>query len=189
MTQEEFLKRIRTSAPRDLAKEFLRSESAHAFADEATYGVFRDRVRLSISSTEFVAVVGSGNWRFSLNPKKGFREFGDHSDVDVAVVSFVQFCELWEEMRKNEGRGYFALSLEDRESLRRNAENVYSGFINPFWIPNRSPKLTFQYLKVLNSLSGPSVRSLKVKMLFFKNFDEAVQYYTRGFRLARKAIL
>ena len=78
MNQEEFFERIRSSPPDVLAREFLHAESAHIFADQATYKTFRDRIRVLISPIEFVAVVGSGNWRYSLKPKKGFREFGDH---------------------------------------------------------------------------------------------------------------
>lgn len=188
MTQGEFFNRIRSSAPEILAREFLYSDSAHVFTDHAAYSAFKDRVSALVSPAEFVAVVGSGNWKFSLNPRKGFREFGDHSDVDVAVVSSAKFSELWEEMRRNEKQNYYLLSLDDRESLRRNAVKVYSGFISPNWIPRRRAALIFDYKRMLNSLSDLSVRSLKVKMMFFKNFDETIDYYTRGFRIARKAI-
>jgi hypothetical protein len=121
-----------------------------------------------------------------LNPDKNFREFGEHSDVDVAIVSSAQFHLLWEEMRLNHRRYYYALSEAQKLSLRRNSENVYGGFISPNWIPKRSLIQTYKYKQLLNTLSDKEVRFSKVKMLFFKNTDEAIDYYARGFRAARR---
>jgi hypothetical protein len=188
MEQEEFFDRIRSSSPDALAREYLSAESAHIFTDEPTYQIFQDRICELVQSVESVAVVGSGNWRYSLNPCKSFREFGKHSDVDVAVVSSFQFKAIWGEMRQNEKKHYYTLSADSRERLRRNTENVYSGFISPDWIPNRSPGRMLEYKQILNTLSDRAVGFLKVKMMFFKNFDEAIDYYTRGFRAARRAL-
>lgn len=188
MTHEEFFERIRSLSAGALAREFLNAETAHIFADQATYKGFRQKVGTLFSATEYVAVVGSGNWRFSLNPDKNFREFGEHSDVDVAIVSAVQFHNLWGEMRQNHRQHYYALSFGNKAWLRRSSENVYAGFISPDWIPNRSAKRIYEYKQMLNTLSDQAVRFLKVKMMFFKNIDEAVDYYARGIRTARRAI-
>lgn len=158
------------------------------FSGRAAYNVFRERVQTSVQGAEFVAIVGSGNWRYSLNPDKNFREFGDGSDIDVAVISATQFNRLWEEMRQNHRRHFYALPHDDRVRLRRSSENVYSGFISPEWIPRGDASLRHSYKRALNALSDDSVRFLKVKMMFFKNTDEAVDYYARGFRLARSKI-
>jgi hypothetical protein len=188
MNRQEFFERIRSSTPKVLAEEFLAAETAHAFPDPSTYKTFRDKIGGLVSAIESVAVVGSGNWRYSLNPEKAFREFGAHSDVDVAIVSSIQFRELWDEMRRNHRRHYYALSFEDRTRLRRNSENVYAGFISPGWIPNRNSKRTYEHKRTLNALSDKAVEFRKVRMMFFKNFDEAVDYYARGFGAARRTI-
>jgi hypothetical protein len=39
---------------------------------------------------------------------------------------------------------------------------------------------------MLDSLSDKTVRFLKVKLMFFKNEVEAVDYYARGFQIAKK---
>jgi hypothetical protein len=188
MTQEEFFGRIRSSPPDILAGEFFCADSAHIFPDQVAYNAFRERISSLISSIESVSVVGSGNWRYSLNPEKGFREFGEHSDVDVAIISSTQFRELWEEMRQSHRKHFYALSYSSKQWLRRNSENVYSGFISPDWIPNRSARRAFEYKQMLNLLSDHAVRFLKVKMMFFKNFEEMVDYYARGFRAARRTL-
>lgn len=188
MTQQEFFEQVRSESPNALAREYLNSQAPHIFSNQASYEVFRARAGTLLKEVVSVAVVGSGNWRYSLNPEKAFREFGDHSDVDVAVISPIHFHKLWEEMRRNHRQHYYALSHFGKERLRRNSQNVYSGFISPEWIPNRDPLLQYRYKQVLNNLSDSSVRFLKVKMLFFKNFDEAVDYYARGFWIAKRTI-
>lgn len=188
MLQEEFFELIRSSVPDTLADSFLRADTVHLFSGRPAYDSFRVRVGRILTNAELIAVVGSGNWQYSLNPDKAFREFGKHSDVDVAVISERYFHNLWEEMRGNHREHFYALSYEARKRLRRDSENVYAGFISPEWIPNRDPYRAFEYRRLLNILSDQRVLFLKVKMMFFKNMDEAIDYYARGFRAARKAI-
>ena len=138
-----------------------------------------------VASVQHVAVMGSGNWRYSLNPDKGFREFCKTSDVDVAIVSSELFTELWEEMRMHHRKHFYALSFNEKKRLRRSGENVYCGFISPTWIPNRDRQKSYEYQRMLNSLSDKAVQFLKVKMMFFKNEVEAVDYYARGFQIAK----
>lgn len=184
MTRDEFLTLIKSEPADTLARQFLDADKAHIFNGTALYEAFQNRIRQHFEEAESVAVVGSGNWRFSLNPEKSFREFGKHSDVDVAVVSLVDFNKFWHEMRNGHRRHYYGLPYEQKLRLRRNSENVYAGFISPEWIPNRSAQQTFQYKRILNALSDESVHFLRVKLLFFRNMDEAVDYYARGFRIA-----
>jgi hypothetical protein len=91
-------------------------------------------------------------------------------------------------MRRNHRRHFYALPEDDRDRLRRNSENVYAGFISPEWIPRRAASLRHEFKRTLSALSDDCVHFLKVKMMFFKNIDEAVDYYARGFRRARKTI-
>jgi len=188
MSLEAFQSRIKDSIPRNLAEEFLLADRVHIFQDEQSYSCFRGSVSGLFDGCDHIAVVGSGNWRFSLNPNKGFREFGSHSDVDVAVISTNQFTVLWEEMRSRHRLHFYRLPESRRDQLRRDSENVYAGFISPMWIPNRDAVADYEFRRKLNRLSDVTVNYLRVKMLFFKNLTEAVDYYSRGFSLARRAL-
>jgi hypothetical protein len=185
MTKDEFFQQVRDVAPEELAREFLNAGTVRVFPDEAAYQDFRDRIQGFVNEAEFVAVVGSGNWRFSLNPEKDFREFGEHSDVDVAIVSQARFNSLWEEMRERHRKRFYRLSQDQRTRLRRNSENVYAGFISPSWIPDRSAQRRYEHKALLNELSDASVGYLSVKLMFFKNLLEAIDYYRRGFIIAK----
>lgn len=188
MTKEEFISQIGGTDPAELAREFLMAETVCLFTNASMYAAFKAKVAMMIASIEHIAVVGSGNWRYSLNPDKNFREFGNHSDVDVAIISRERFTEYWEEMRMQHREHFYALRYEDRQRLRRSGENVYSGFISPTWIPNRDRGKNYEYKRMLNALSDKAVRFLQVKMLFFKNEVEAVDYYARGFQKAKEGI-
>ena len=188
MTKEEFFQRIESSTPQTLAREFLYTDTVRVFEDRSEYDKFRSRIGELISHVEFSAIVGSGNWTYSLNPEKNFREFGEHSDIDVAIISPVRFHAFWEKMRENHRRYFYGLGFDDRKRLRRNSENVYAGFVSPAWIPRQTPPERLEQKKLLNTLSNAAVGYLAVKTLFFKNPEEAVDYYSRGFALARRSI-
>ncbi|HEX4008188.1 MAG TPA: hypothetical protein VHX60_18585 [Acidobacteriaceae bacterium] len=188
MSIEAFLDQIRGSSTDDLAQRFLVADSVCVFPDDREYITFRTKVSGLLREVERVSIVGSANWRYSLNPGKKFQEFGDHSDIDVAIISTALFHRLWEEMRLHHRRHFYTLSLAERQQLRRSGENVYSGFISPKWIPNRDRARDYEYRRLLNALSDKSVRFLKVGMLFFKNETEAIDYYARGFRDAKKGL-
>ena len=48
-----------------------------------------------------ISIVGSAHIGLSINPSKGFREFDEQSDVDVAVVSQHHFILAWRFLRAN----------------------------------------------------------------------------------------
>jgi hypothetical protein len=191
MTCDEFKELIRTSSPSTLAGDFLVAAETAVFGDLHEYASFKDRVTVSLGKVEFVAIVGSGNWRYSLNPDKNFRSFSRQSDIDVAVVSSDRFHSIWEDMRRMHRQHYYGLSQQERERLKRNGENVYSGFISPLWVPDRTVRRPqhFQHKRLLNMLSDASVGHRDVKMLFFKSTEEAVDYYARGFVIAKRKLL
>jgi hypothetical protein len=181
MPRRLFIEKIRNSNPTELAEEYLWATDVRVFATEEKYVAFKSEVASRLTGVEQVSIVGTANWRFSLNPKKDFKEFDRTSDVDVAVISSSQFHLTWNEMRKFHRDRWYQLPLEARETLRRNGENVYSGFASPMWIPDIGCPLKFEHKRLLNKLSNKEVGYRPVKMLFFKNEAEAIDYYKRGF--------
>ena len=188
MDLESFCGLLRANSPDDLAKRFLLATSVAAFATSLDYQGFQERVRERIHSVDWVAIVGSGNWHFSLNPDKLFRPFGIYSDIDVAIVSSDRYNALWDEMRVLHRTRFYRLSFEEKKRLRRNGENVYSGFISPMWIPDRSPAAVLDHKRFLNALSDASVAYRAVNVMFFKNLVEAIDYYRRGFIIAKRRL-
>lgn len=185
MTLEDFLALIRSANPIDLAAESLHRDFVHAIPDEFMYKSFLDEVRVDYPLSERIAIMGSGNWKFSLNPKKNFSEFHNKSDIDIVIICRASFEQTWEELRKYHRQNFYLLPYESRSELKRNGENIYSGFVSPKWIPGKS---IANFICALNSnkYSNEIIGYRSVNMMYFKNSDEALDYYVRGFRLAQQ---
>jgi hypothetical protein len=185
MNREEFIAEILERQPELLAETYLAADTVTAFPNADDYASFKARVQRHVNGVESLSIVGTGNWRFSLNPYKSLKEFDEASDIDIAVISQEQFSQTWEELRRVERSRWYTFSKEIQDRLRRNAEDVYSGFITPAWIPGHQNELLYRFKTILNQLRDESVKFKPVKMLFFKNKVEAIDYYKRGFRLAK----
>ena len=188
MNREEFIAEILERQPELLAETYLSADTVTAFPNADDYARFKARVQGRVRGAESVSIVGSGNWRFSLNPYKSLKEFDEASDIDIAVVSQEQFNQTWDELRRVERLRWYTFSYDMKEKLRRNAWDVYAGFITPAWIPGHQSKLLYQFKVTLNQLQDESVNFKPIKMLFFKNQIEAIDYYKRGFRIAQRKV-
>ncbi len=190
MEINEFKDLIKDNEPLELAKQFLYQDSVFAISSKNEYERFLDEIRVDYSDNEHISIVGSGNWKYSLNPEKGlFREFNRRSDVDIVIISRNYFDSLWERLRDFHRNRYYSLSFHAKEKLKRNGQNVYSGFITPKWIPNPTSPLRLEYEININKYSNKSIGYRSVNMMFFKNEEEVLDYYVRGFRIAKRRII
>lgn len=174
--------------PQDIVEEFLYREFVHAIPVKDDYETYLGEVEADYPNAELIAVMGSGNWCFSLNPDKNFRRFSEQSDIDLVIICEKKFHETWEELRKYHRNNYYLLDKYKKSKLKRNGENVYSGFISPRWIFDKASSVRFDYEIRTNKYSNKIVGYRKVNMMYFKNTTEAIDYYARGFRLARGRI-
>ena len=188
MEKQEFLSDVCKRPARELANFYFASQECAAFDSAEHYRWFTRLVQQEVGGNPEVAVVGTGNWKYSLNPNKGFKTFDDKSDIDVAVVSPELFHVTWDELRQVHRKTWYAINKTAKESLLRNGENVYCGFVSPKWIPGPTNGFRYEHLSMLNRLSNQSPGKREVKMIFFKNSSEAIDYYRRGFQLAKWSI-
>lgn len=185
---DEFKRMLQQSEPIELAREFVLADVVHALPTEDEYKAFREKVRMLLPATEFTSIVGSGNWRYSLNPDKLLNEYHQKSDIDVAVVSAQLYQEIWDEMRRLHRDKWYTLDYNSRTRLTRNGQNVYAGFACPIWLPQIGHPFVYSFKSILSKLSGPEVGYREVKMLYFKNETEMIDYYRRGFTDAKRGL-
>ncbi len=188
MEKSRFLSNISTRSARDLATFYLANQECEAFDNAEHYQWFTGLVQNEVGGSPQVAVVGTGNWKYSLNPNKGFKLFDDKSDIDVAVISLEMFHLTWDALRRVHRDTWYALGKNAKEALLRNGENVYCGFVSPKWIPGPTNSFRYKHLSMLNRLSNKSPGGREVKMMFFKSKIEAIDYYRRGFERAKWSI-
>jgi hypothetical protein len=145
MTLEEFLALVKSINPIEIAEECLYRNFVHAIPDESAYKSFLSGVKADYPLSDHIAVMGSGNWKFSLNPFKQFSEYHIKSDIDIAIICRASFEQVWEELRTYHRKNFYSLSKYSKTELKRHGEDVYSGFISPKSIPGKS-SLKHKYL-------------------------------------------
>lgn len=181
----QFAKDINSADPKELIARWINVEKPHAFPSAEIYDGFRGKIGEDWPESEKIAVAGSGNWRYSLNPTKEFREFHGGSDIDVVVISREYFERTWQELRAIHRQLWAQWGRSKREEVLRTGQNVYCGFVSPKHIPLVSSPYRFDFLKKCNSYSTGLVGHREVNLMFFKSVDDTIDYYLRGVRLAK----
>lgn len=188
MSIDNFKKILSSLEPEEIVEECLYRNYVHAIPKKNEYKEYINLILSDYKNAEHVAIMGSGNWCYSLNPDKNLRPFGDDSDIDIAIICSDSFNATWVEMRSYHRNNYYQLSHHQKTKIKRNGENVYSGFITPKWISNKASPTRFRYEVNSNKYSNKSVDYKPVNMMYFKNKIEVIDYYVRGFRLAKGAL-
>lgn len=82
-----------------------------------------------------VLIVGSAKLGFSIAPNKRYREFGDSSDIDIAIVSSSLFEKIWlQALESKESNGYF-WDVQEKKSFQ---DYFFRGWIRPDKLPQAS---------------------------------------------------
>ncbi|WP_460164372.1 hypothetical protein [Pseudomonas sp. S2_F03] len=128
MDAKEFKSFIRSQSPQTIAEKLILKTSIHAINSEETYKAYKDLIMADHQNAYRIAVVGSANWKFSLNPRKNLSEFHEKSDIDIAIICAESYLQTWDELRSYHRNSYYSLDLVGQQALRRHGEDVYSGF-------------------------------------------------------------
>lgn len=172
---------LEKGVPEEVCGMLLNKDTVTACMDQHVYSEYKAHIQEVLGGDiDAVFIAGSGNWGFSLNPKKQYRTFCDASDIDLCIVSRALFDEIWSEIRIFHRKNFYRISHSSRNALRRNGENVYSGFVSPLWIEDKSHRMRNDFELKLNAASSRHVGFKSVNAFVFKNYDEAVDYYKRG---------
>ncbi|WP_460115762.1 hypothetical protein [Pseudomonas sp. H2_D02] len=186
MDAKEFKRFIGSQSPKIIAEELILKTSIHAISCEANYKAYKDLILADHKNAYCIAIVGSANWKFSLNPRKNLSEFHQKSDIDVAIICAESYLQTWDELRSHHRNSYYSLDMEGRLALRRHGEDVYSGFVSPKWVPSLKSEVRQRYEKLTNKYSNNTVGFKAVNMMYFRNMEETIDYYVRGIRAVKK---
>jgi hypothetical protein len=188
-TREEFFEAIRSQTTEDLLSDWiLGGRLPHAFSSEVELAKFFEVIRADWMETEYLAVAGTSGWRYSLNPQKDFSEYSQNSDIDVINISESHFHQTWDCLRNYHRKVWYAVDHYQRQKLLRNGQNIYSGFASPKWIPNKGDEFRFVFESRLETYSIKAIGYRTVNMMFFRNTQEATDYYRRGIEIAKSRV-
>lgn len=137
-----------------------------------------------------VLLVGSAAFGMSLSPAKEFREFGPHSDVDVAVVSPRHFDVAWFELRDMRSNRWQSLpSHFKRELLNYTPNYVFFGSIATDKVLGR---LSFgkQWTVALNDMASVSpTLDRRINVRVYRDPEALRTYQLLGLKKAKEALL
>ena len=103
LTVDSFKAKVLELGPAEFNAKYLFDTKVWYFdegPDRNDFGNYDD-FRLMVSklfrvNNNEIAIFGSAKYGFSCSPEKGFKEFNEESDIDVAVISSALFRSTWQ---------------------------------------------------------------------------------------------
>lgn len=185
---ETFKEEIQQTEPNALIERWLYDGTPCVFYSSNNLSKFTAKIENDYPEALSVLIAGTSNWQYSLNPDKGFSEFHEHSDIDVVLISPVDFEKTWVALRTLHRKRWYAWGSKTKKKVMRTGQNVYCGFVSPKHIPDKSSDYRFEFLQRCNSYSTSLVGHRDVNIMFFKCKDDVFDYYIRGVRIARSKV-
>lgn len=135
--------------------------------------------KLDVDPREII-LAGSGALGFSLNPKKSFRPYGDHSDIDVGVISRHHFDVAWWTIRRYNPLLGSHSAPQKKAFKQHRSRYVFDGSIATDQI---LPLLPFgpEWKKALDEMSDYEHTSKReVKLRIYRDFESLRSYQMSG---------
>jgi hypothetical protein len=190
-TTEDIREALRRHSASDFASTYLLEPIPHVFsADMEGYVEWKGTLGRALDvDPRAIAIVGSASSGFSLRPGAGLRAFGEHSDIDVAVVSQHHFELGWRALRELSPLRRAKLTELERNALDDHRQRlVYWGTIaadklltllpfSPTWVPG---------LSRMGGVQPTAGRSIKARI--YRDFDALRSYQMQSIMLAQRGL-
>lgn len=189
--KEEFLYDLIDLPISFLASKWILERTPFAFSEDSeSYlkwkEILSNKIQVDSSAIVFTGSSGCG---FSLNPYKGFKEFNDESDIDIALISDHHFDIAWHSLR-NLGSKYYLLTPKQRTSVDDHVNRlIYYGTIATDKI---LPILPFgkEWTFALNQMSKEKpVDGRIINIRIYKDFKSLRDYQTNNLEKLRQKLL
>lgn len=178
-TKDEFVHLLRTKPPNELVHEQVFGGTPFVFRDTpADYDALRDHLGAQMNiPRENLTIIGSGKIGFSLAPDRFGVPFGEHSDVDVLVVSEALFDSIWLDLLRLP-RSYFArLSRRNKTQIHNHVEQIYWGRMWPNDLV-RVSRAAGAWVGAFRSLSrNPRLARYETSGRLYRTWDHAEVYH------------
>lgn len=148
MHVDGFKSDLKRLSPEEMYHRYVLTGSCASLEDGVSHEIRSDIARKFSVEYNNVIIVGSANLGFSIKPKKRYIEFGDESDVDVAIVCPQLFERVWHEVYLYDKSGAY---WEKKGAFRK---YLSKGWIRPDILPT-SEVFTFsnewwEYFRLLH---------------------------------------
>jgi hypothetical protein len=186
MISRELSQLILMTPPATIVSEYLLERLPHIFQDD--WGLYRSwRLRLG-SELQVdpcnLSVVGSSSSGFSLNPHKKLSPFGDHSDIDVAVISDYHFVVSWRTLRDIPLAD--ARTTKERQALKEHRERlIFWGCIAADKVLRFLPFSKAWTIASSKMAAEPPTKGRQIELPIYKDYDALRSYHIDGVRRLR----
>lgn len=177
----EFRALLKSERPEDIVNDLLFRGVPYVFsARPADYGLLLRSLAQSLQvPAEDMTLVGSGRTGFSLDPAQFGKPFGDHSDLDVVVVSPRLFDSVWLDI--------YRCRLPDRaltaSVARARAEHrttVFYGRVVPHQLFRVTPTAGRWKRAFAGIARYPELATHEAHGMLFRSWEHATGYYSHG---------
>ncbi len=176
---------LESSNLEEFASRALFTRTPHVFdADDAGYLGWRHSAASLLGADALnVFIVGSGATGVSLNPRKHFRQFGPHSDIDVAVISPWHFDTAWRSIRRQPTH---SLSKTKKQAISKHeSHHVYWGTITTDSILALLP-FAKEWLHARSKMQNePPTEDRDIRFRLYRDIDSLRIYQVRSLATAR----
>lgn len=138
MTIEAFKADLAILDSEQMVDKWLLTGSCAVISDHTTYAIatkIANKFQVEYTS---IVVVGSARLGFSIKPTRRYGEFGEDSDIDIAIVSTDLFERVWREAYEYDRSGAY---WPDKSHFRK---YLSRGWIRPDLLPSEE---TFEFTK------------------------------------------
>lgn len=186
--KEEFLEQLESVGPDLIAQRWVIDRTPQIFDnDQTAYVDWKSKLASAIEvDGRAISVIGSACVGFSLSPTKKFRDFGDSSDIDVAIISAYHFDVAWRTIR-NFGTKIHTLNRKQRASLDdHKARLIYWG---TFDTKHLLPKLPFgkQWFEAFEQMTTHEpTRDRDINARIYRDFESLSAYHANNMRKLRE---
>jgi hypothetical protein len=135
-----------------------------------------------------ITLVGSAATGFSLNPHKSFREFGDHSDIDVAIISEFHFSASWRALRQT-NLSTVTRAKERQAVIEHRERHIYFGCIAADKVMSLLP-FKIPWTEAMSAMAGEApTEEREIKLRIYRDYDALRSYHLQGMETMKTAVL
>lgn len=189
LTKTQILTDLRNDSPRDFVAKHLFDRLPVAFSTRDEFVKWKMNLAKSIGvDAADLTVIGSAAVGISLNPDKAFKEFGPHSDIDIAVISYFHFLQAWRFLRQGKNRTNLPprqrAAWKDHES-----RYVYWGTIATDRLLSLLP-FAPQWMRASSEASkAPAIANRQVNFRLYTDYEALRGYQVKSVAIAKASLL
>ena len=184
MIEEEFKKSIIENNPDRIVSLWLFNKIPFIFNDDLIHYI-KWKHYLSeqlLIDPDSIFITGSSAVGISLSPYKNYREFGDDSDVDIAIISEYHFTESWRFLRAL-GSKYHKYNQKEKQAIQDHIERlIYWGTIATDKILHLLPFGKIWSDVIIDIKEDSPIDGRDVKFRIYKDIESLRAYHSNNIK-------